>query len=147
DAEDGSGRRDLHIALLGNGCGDETGSAAYHANGGGAALARPVDELVNDEGGAGRQTERRLVIERDAKRPARSGREPVALLDRIAFLQGRLRGAGARDTCRLRDARDAADRGAPCCRLRTLLRSRLLRLCCRFADRRRKRIGLRELTL
>ena len=75
----------LHVAGLGDLRGDEARGAARDIDGRDAALARSVDELVDRERRIGRQAEGGLVVEGDAERPARSGRQPVALPDVSPF--------------------------------------------------------------
>ena len=61
--------RDLHIAGLGDEAGDESRGAERDIKGGGVGIAAfLIDELVDDDAGIRRQTERRLVVKSNAER-------------------------------------------------------------------------------
>ena len=105
-----SGRRDLHVAGLGDEARDKSGGADRNVERSRVATAAVlIDEVVDDDARVGGQAERRLVVEGDAEGGIRTGLQRVVLEYRIGHLQHRNRGIGPHDGGAALYGRDLAD--------------------------------------
>jgi hypothetical protein len=89
NTERGARRGDFHVAGLGDQARDE-GSRADHEleRGGVGAAAFLIDEFIDDDARVRGKAEGCLVVECDAERRTRAGRERVVLKNAVADLQG-----------------------------------------------------------